>query len=117
MRRHGLCLIACVTICLTAGNLWAADPWRSAQALPKDPGTLMLRGNATRPGGEVVGSAYQIAWPARVQKIDGQWILIGDTGGYTVPPLKGWVRKDDMLCIRDDGEATGDRLRTYRTSN
>jgi hypothetical protein len=112
MRRNGL-LIACLTVCLTAGNLWAADPWRNAQALPKDPGTLMLRGNATRPGGEVVGSAYQIAWPARVQKTDGQWILIGDSGGYTVPPMKGWVRKDDMLCIRDDGEPAGDDPTQY----
>lgn len=113
MCRKRLSLIACVTLCLTAGNLWAADPWRSAQALPKDPGTLMLRGNATRPGGEVVGSAYLISWPARVQKVDGQWILVGDTGGYTVPPLKGWVRKDDMLCIRDDGESTGEDPSQY----
>jgi hypothetical protein len=113
MYRNRHVLIACVAICLTAGNLWASDPWRSAQALPKDPATLMLRGNATRPGTEVAGSAYQIVWPARVQKIDGQWILIGDTGGYTVPPLKGWVRKDDMLCIRDDGESSGEDPSQY----
>ena len=113
MRRNGLYLIACVAVYLTAGNLWAAEPWRSAQALPKDPATLVLRGNPTRPGAEIVGNAYQIAWPARVQKIDGQWILIGDTGGYTVPPIKGWVRKDDMLCVRDDGEQSGDDPSQY----
>ena len=113
MHRHHLLPIACVTICLTTGSLWAADPWRSAQTLPKDPATLMLRGNATRPGNETAGNAYQIAWPARVQKIDGQWILIGDSGGYTVPPLKGWVRKDEMICIRDDGETTGEDPSQY----
>ncbi len=113
MHRSRLFPIACVTICLTTSSLWAADPWHSAQALPKDPATLMLRGNATRPGNETAGNAYQIAWPARIQKIDGQWILIGDTGGYTVPPIKGWVRKDEMICIRDDGESSGEDPSQY----
>ena len=113
MHRNCLFPIACVSICLTTSSLWAADPWHSAQALPKDPATLMLRGNATRPGSETAGNAYQIAWPARIQKIDGQWVLIGDTGGYTVPPIKGWVRKDEMICIRDDGETTGDDPSQY----
>jgi hypothetical protein len=113
MRRNRICLIVGVAIGLTAGSLRAADPWRSAQALPKDPNTLTLRGNATRPGNEIAGQAFQIVWPARVQKIDGQWILVGDTGGYSVPPVKGWVRKDEMLCLRDDGETTGDDPSQY----
>jgi hypothetical protein len=108
MARNRLALIVCVVVGLSADHLWAADQWKSAQALPKDPGTLVLRGNATRPGNEVVGNAYQIAWPARIQKIIGQWVLIGDTGGYSVPPIKGWVRKDDLICIRDDGESSGE---------
>jgi hypothetical protein len=114
MHRYRLLPITCATFCfLTTASLWAADPWRSAQALPKDAGKLELRGNEKRPGSEVAGNAFQIAWPARVQKIDGQWILIGDTGGYTVPPIKGWVRKDEMICIRDDGETTGEDASQY----
>jgi hypothetical protein len=99
-------LLVTVAFCLTAGVGRAADPWKSASVLPKDPNGLTLRGTASRPGTEYAGNAYQIAWPARVEQIDAQWILVGDKGGYSVPPVKGWVRKEEMLRVQDDGGAT-----------
>jgi tetratricopeptide (TPR) repeat protein len=108
MSRTAVALIVTVAFYLSAGTARAGDPWKGASVLPKDPKGLTLRGIASRPGNEYAGNAYQIAWPARVEKIDGQWILIGDKGGYIIPPIKGWVRKEEMLSIRDDGGASED---------
>lgn len=108
MNRISVTLLTTVAFCLIAGAAHAGDPWKSASVLPKDANGLTLRGIASRPGNEYAGNAYQIIWPARVEKINGQWILIGDKGGYSVPPIKGWVRKEEMLRMNDDGSATED---------
>jgi hypothetical protein len=113
MSRKLFTLVIGLGVGLATATLPAADYWKSAQVLPKDPNQLTLRGNSTRPGSEYVGNAYQLSWPARVEKVNGQWILIGDKGAYSVPPVKGWVRKDEMLCIRDDGSTTQDDPSIY----
>ena len=107
MNRRRVCLTAFVVLGLAA-NLSAADKWKSAQVLPKEPARLILRGNETRPGNEYAANAFQISWPSHVEKTNGQWILIGDKGGYSVPPVKGWVRKDEMLSITEDDTKAGD---------
>ena len=52
-----------------------------------------------RIGREVAGDAYQIEWPATVERIEGQWLWIADHGGYHVPAVSGWVSKDDVLKV------------------
>lgn len=45
-----------------------------------------------------------IGWPVKVKSVNGQWLQIGDDGGYTSRGKKRaayWVRKDDMLKIDD----------------
>lgn len=79
-----------------------------------------------------IASVYDIHWPASIEKIDGQWLLIGDEGTNTIipelarlqhtlsgcgdcssvtavsgaKPIKAWVRKDDAVKLEDG-------LRTY----
>ena len=89
----------------TAGAC-AADPWQNCRIMPKS-NQLMLRD-----GQEMTGDVYQIAWPASVERIEGQWLKVVDHGGYRVPAASGWVSKDDVLkfdeahahymeCLRD----------------
>ena len=49
-----------------------------------------------RVGGECTGGVYQIEWPATVERIQGQWLWIVDRGGYRVPPVSGWVSKEEV---------------------
>ena len=59
-------------------------------------------------GRQYSGSVYDVAWPARVQKIEGQWLWLADEGGRSVPPVAGWVRKDDVLPLDEAQQwATG----------
>jgi tetratricopeptide (TPR) repeat protein len=98
--------VACLS-CLSTTPARAVDPWKGARVLPKS-SQVRLSGDAERVSGRDAGSIFEIAWPARVEKIDGQWILIRDDGGYSVPPVAGWVRKQDMLRASDDGAPAAD---------
>jgi hypothetical protein len=55
-----------------------------------------------RVGQEIVGDMYQIEWPVTVERVEGQWLRISDQGGYGLPPISGWVSKEDVLQL---GEA------------
>jgi hypothetical protein len=93
-------LLVCL-FCLSATPARAVDPWQRAAVLPKS-SQVRLMGYEHRVTSRDAGSVFQIAWPASVEKIDGQWIFIRDEGGYSSPPVAGWVRKRDML--RASGE-------------
>ena len=54
-----------------------------------------------RDGREITGDVYQIAWPAAVERIEGQWLWVADHGGYCVPPVSGWVSKDEVLKFNE----------------
>ena len=75
---------------LWAAAACAADPWQNARVMPKSD-QLTLRA-----GRGFTGNVYQIQWPATVEHIEGQWLWIADQGGYRVPPVAGWVSKDDV---------------------
>ena len=67
-----------------------------------------------RDGREITGDAYQIAWPATVERIEGQWLKVVDHGGYRVPAICGWVSKDDVLKF---DEAHSHYVEFLRTSD
>lgn len=112
MRRViGSLAIICFCGLLTNGA-GAADPWSHARVLPKS-SQVRLMGDEKRVTDRDAGSIFQIAWPASVAKIDGQWLLIRDEGGYSAPPVVGWVRKQDMLRTNNDGSPSADGPTTY----
>ncbi len=66
-----------------------------------------------KPAGEKEGGAmYKIAWPAAVTKNDGQWLRIGDVGGYSQEALVVWVRKKDIAKLDDAQSHYSDNIRT-----
>ena len=75
---------------LSAVAAYAADPWNGARIMPKSDQVVL------RVGGECTGGVYQIEWPATVERIQGQWLWIVDRGGYRVPPVSGWVSKEEV---------------------
>jgi hypothetical protein len=102
MGRHIWCMLACCACCLSTTMVRAAvDPWGGAQVLPKSSQTR-LRGEPQRVTERDAGSVLQIAWPAAVEKIDGNWLFLRDQGGYSAPPVCGWVRKEEMLRLSED---------------
>jgi hypothetical protein len=67
--------IAC---CLSAASAAdAADPWKSAIVLPKSAQVRLVDET-----GRDSGSVIQIDWPAKIERINGQWLLICDSGAY-----------------------------------
>jgi hypothetical protein len=102
--------IAC---CLSAASaLGATDPWKGAIVFPKSAQLRLVDHE-----GRDFGSVIQIEWPARVERINGQWLLVRDSGGYSVPPYAGWVRKSEMLRLSRDGapEQRWEDPRSYYT--
>jgi hypothetical protein len=93
MYRTNLRLILWGVLGLWAAAASAADPWQKAQIMPKSDHILL------RVGREFTGDVYQIEWPATVEHIEGQWLWIADHGGHRVPPVAGWVSKDEVLNI------------------
>ena len=83
---------------LWAAAACAADPWQNCRIMPKSDQLFL------RVGQEVSGDAYQIAWPATVERVEGQWLWIVDQGGYRVPVVSGWVSKDQVLRL-DEAQA------------
>ena len=83
-----------------------------AQVLPKSAHVQLVD-----EAGRAVGSVVQIRWPASVESVDGQWIRVRDSGGYSVPPVVGWVRKDEMLRFGggDDQVPRTEDPRSYYT--
>ena len=86
----------------------AADPWNGSRIMPKSDQLLL------RVGSQYTGDVYQIEWPATVERVEGQWLWIADRGGYDVPPVSGWVSKEDVLTFND---AHDHYLRTLRTED
>lgn len=63
-------------------------------APPPPPGrTVTFRGNT--------GDLYDIEWPAKVMRVEGQWLWIEDQSGYNVPPRCGWVSTEEVLRLDD----------------
>ncbi len=73
----------------------AGDTWQGAHVVPKS-AQVMLTVEA-----HAVGGVFDIEWPAQVQHADGQWLWIADDGGYSMPPVAGWVAKDDVVKAED----------------
>ncbi|HET6882727.1 MAG TPA: hypothetical protein VFI31_21345 [Pirellulales bacterium] len=79
----------------------------------------------TAPGGRSApqwADRVNIGWPAKVSSVNGQWLQISDEGGYTLagrPRALGWVRKDDVLGINDDGtlSAFASRIERARSAS
>jgi tetratricopeptide (TPR) repeat protein len=82
--------------------------WSDATILPKKLDLQLQKSPASR---ATVGGVNEIAWPAKVQKIDGQWLQIADEGGYGAKPLEGWVRKGDAVKIGDAQGFFTDKIR------
>jgi tetratricopeptide (TPR) repeat protein len=112
MRRVVLSFAVICFCGLVTNGADAADPWSHAKVLPKS-SQVRLMGDEKRVTDRDAGSIFQIAWPASVAKIDGQWLLIRDEGGYSAPPVVGWVRKQDMLRTNGDGTSSADEPTTY----
>ena len=91
MFRTNLRLVLWGVLGLWAAAACAADPWQNCRIMPKSDQLLL------RVGREITGDVYQIAWPATVERIEGQWLWIADHGGYRVPAVSGWVSKDEVL--------------------
>ncbi len=106
MFRTNLRLVLWGALCCWAAAASAADPWQNARIMPKSDQVLL------RCGREVTGDAYQIAWPAAVERIEGQWLRVTDQGGYCVPPVSGWVRKDEVLKLNQANSYYTDLLKT-----
>ena len=100
--------VFCGLLGLSAAVASAADPWTGSRIMPKSNQLLL------RVGSEYTGDVYQIEWPATVERIEGQWLWITDRGGYDVPPVAGWVSKEDVLPLN---EAHDHYLRTLRTDD
>ena len=79
----------------SATAAYAGDPWQGGRIMPKSDQVVL------RVGGEGTADVYAIEWPASVERIEGQWLWITDHGGYRVPPVAGWVSKDDVLKVAD----------------
>ena len=95
MKSRQCCLLLCCVWCSLATAASGADKWRGARVVPKSD---QVRLQTAR---QYSGSVYDLAWPARVQKIEGQWLWLADDGSRSVPPVAGWVRKDDVLPLDD----------------
>jgi hypothetical protein len=54
-----------------------------------------------RAGPQFTADVYAIEWPATVERIEGQWLRISDHSGYGVPPVSGWVSKEEVLNVAD----------------
>ncbi len=106
MFRTNLRLVLWGALCCWAAAASAADPWQNARIMPKSDQVLL------RCGREITGDAYQIAWPAAVERIEGQWLRVTDQGGYCVPPVSGWVRKDEVLKLNQANSHYTDLLQT-----
>jgi hypothetical protein len=52
-----------------------------------------------RDGPRFIADVYAIEWPATVERIEGQWLWISDHSGYSVPPVAGWVSKEETLKV------------------
>ena len=100
------CVLSLATVASYAG-----ESWQDAQIMPKSTGvTLQVGGPAplaptgrtfVPTGAPWTGTVDDIEWPAKVAVVEGQWLWIEDHGGYSVPPVAGWVRTDDMLKLDD----------------
>ena len=84
----------------------------NVQAAGIDSGTLIMPKGAKLGIDEKLGQGTSpisigqipIDWPVQVQKVNGQWLQIRDSGGYAVygkPAKEGWVRKDDVVRLAD----------------
>jgi tetratricopeptide (TPR) repeat protein len=88
----------------------AADSWQDARIMPKSDIMMLQAGGPAPPpptGRTFVPTrnpytaAYDIEWPATVEVVEGQWLWIEDHGGYSVPPVAGWVKTEDVLKLDD----------------
>jgi tetratricopeptide (TPR) repeat protein len=108
MFRTNLRLILWGALGSWAAAACAADPWQNCRIMPKSDQLLI------RDGREITGDVYQIAWPATVERIEGQWLKVVDNGGYRVPAVSGWVSKDEVLKF---DEAHAHYMESLRTAD
>ncbi len=101
-RNKLLCLATCMVAGLIATTQAADNPWLGARVMPRNE-SLTLGASS-----QYTGTIHDIAWPAVVTRVEGQWLWIDDSSGYSHPPVSGWVRKDDVITL--------DKAQTYYTS-
>ncbi len=95
MFKTRLILAACGILSWLVGTACGADSWSGCHVMPKSD-KLVLRAEVDGPA---AGDAYEIEWPATVERVEGQWLRITDRGGYSVPAVAGWVSSDDVLRL------------------
>lgn len=84
-------LLLVVVAIFSAAQLAAADNWTGRKVLPKsDSAQLMV-------GGQVVGDATSIHWPASVTNVNGSWLWVEDDGSTSFPRVAGWLRYDQVV--------------------
>jgi hypothetical protein len=116
-RTHLRPLVICVAIFCVVADSRASDPWTKPKVkiYPKS-GDVILRGTESRVGPERAGTVYDIGWPVKALKVDGSWILIQDSGGYSNPPVIGWVNKEELTRADLDDPPTADDAGNYYTN-
>jgi tetratricopeptide (TPR) repeat protein len=97
MNSPGIRIALAVSLTLTAASAEAAQSWRGAQVMPKSE-QLQIEAHGEK---DRAGTIYDLAWPATVEKSEGRWLFLRDEGGYSNPPVAGWVYADDVLTLED----------------
>ncbi len=91
-------LVTCVVL-LTGVN------WDGVRVLPKRASLRPVESPIEKYHSAPAGA---IEWPATVRRSQGQWLEVGDTGGYSAQSAVGWVRKDDIVRVDEaQGYCTG----------
>jgi hypothetical protein len=98
MKRTCIGLLVGCCVVMPPVKLQAATSWDHVKVLPKSARLQVLQSPDDR---RSIALGYEIEWPATVEKTDGQWLKIVDGGGYSVAPIDGWVRKDDIVRMEN----------------
>jgi Flp pilus assembly protein TadD len=85
------CLLLVAVAVLSAEQFAAADNWVGRRILPKSDSALLMV------GGQAVGDASGIHWPAAVTKANGSWLWVEDDGSTSFPRVAGWLRYDQVV--------------------
>jgi hypothetical protein len=100
---------ATVVTCVTTQ---AGQSWLGCQIMPKsDQFQIEAREEKEHSGG-----IFDIAWPATVEKTNGRWLFIRDEGGYSNPPVAGWVYADNVLRIESSADHYSDELQSSKAA-
>jgi tetratricopeptide (TPR) repeat protein len=88
-------LSACALLLVTSTMASGAghDPWMNSKILPKSADVRLMV------GASVVGGVHDIAWPATVERREGQWLWISDKSGLSNPAAEGWLSTDDVIKL------------------